>query len=40
MPGSLFLRKPFQVQEVNRLVRMMVDGLGGTAQDAPLCAAG
>ena len=40
VPGSLFLRKPFQVQEVNRLVRMMVDGLGGTAHDARLCAAG
>ncbi|MCJ2125428.1 response regulator [Methylobacterium sp. J-077] len=36
VPGSLFLRKPFQVEAVNRLVRMMVDGLS----DAPLCAAG
>ena len=34
VPGSLFLRKPFQVQAVNRLVRMMVEGLS----DAPLCA--
>ncbi|QEE41458.1 MULTISPECIES: response regulator [unclassified Methylobacterium] len=34
--GSLFLRKPFQVEAVNRLVRMMGDGLS----DAPLCAAG
>ncbi len=40
VPGSLFLRKPFQMQEVNRLVRMMVEGLGETAGDAPLCAAG
>ena len=36
VPGSLFLRKPFQVEAVNRLVRMMGDGLS----DAPLCAAG
>ena len=35
VPGSFFLRKPFQVQEVNRLVRTMVEGLG-----APLRAAG
>ena len=35
VPGGLFLRKPFQVQEVNRLVRTMVEGLG-----APLRAAG
>jgi two-component system, OmpR family, response regulator len=40
VPGSLFLRKPFQVQEVNRLVRMMVDGLGAAHLDAPLRAAG
>ncbi|SDN31601.1 CheY chemotaxis protein or a CheY-like REC (receiver) domain [Methylobacterium phyllostachyos] len=40
VPGSLFLRKPFQVQEVNRLVRMMVEGLGEAASGAPLCAAG
>ncbi|QGY01372.1 response regulator [Methylobacterium mesophilicum SR1.6/6] len=40
VPGSLFLRKPFQMQEVNRLVRMMVDGLGAAHLDAPLRAAG
>ena len=40
VPGSLFLRKPFQVQAVNRLVRMMVEGLGVAQQDAPLRAAG
>ncbi|MCJ2137641.1 response regulator [Methylobacterium sp. J-026] len=37
VPGSLFLRKPFQVQEVNRLVRMMVEGPGAAM---PLSAAG
>ena len=31
VPGSLFLRKPFQVREVNRMVRMMTEGL----TDAP-----
>lgn len=40
VPGSLFLRKPFQVQEVNRLVRMMIEGLGGPTAGAPLRAAG
>ncbi|AIQ92750.1 MAG: response regulator [Cupriavidus sp.] len=40
VPGSLFLRKPFQVQEVNRLVRMMVEGLGATDRDSQLCTAG
>lgn len=40
VPGSLFLRKPFQMQEVNRLVRMMVEGLGATDRDSQLCTAG
>ena len=40
VPGSLFLRKPFQMQEVNRLVRMMVEGLGEAGADSRLCAAG
>ena len=40
VPGSFFLRKPFQVQEVNRLVRTMVEGLGETTLGSPLCAAG
>lgn len=38
--GSLFLRKPFQVQEVNQLVRMMVEELGETTRGAPLRATG
>ncbi|MDP4021644.1 response regulator [Methylobacterium sp. NEAU 140] len=36
VPGSLFLRKPFQVREVNQTVRLMVQGLA----DAPVRAAG
>ena len=36
VPGSLFLRKPFQVREVNQMVRLMAQGL----TDAPLRAAG
>lgn len=36
VPGSLYLRKPFQVREVNRLVRMMSEGLS----DLPMAAAG
>lgn len=41
VPGSLFLRKPFQVREVNQMVRMMANGLSdhGLA-GAPLRAAG
>ncbi len=27
VPGSLYLRKPFQIREVNALVRMMADGI-------------
>jgi two-component system, OmpR family, response regulator len=34
VPGSLFLRKPFQVQAVNRLVRVMVEGLGAPVHAA------
>ena len=40
VPGSLFLRKPFQVQEVDRLVRMMVDGPGDAHRGTPLHALG
>lgn len=36
VPGSLYLRKPFQIRDVNRIVRMMVEG----ATDQPLRAAG
>ncbi|GJE62743.1 response regulator [Methylobacterium trifolii] len=36
VPGSLYLRKPFQVREVNAIVRMMMQGL----TDVPLRAAG
>ena len=36
VPGSLFLRKPFQVRAVNQIVRMMSEGLA----DEPLRAAG
>ena len=39
--GSLFLHKPFQVREVNRIVRMMAEGLGEYGStDAPLRAVG
>ena len=39
--GSLFLRKPFQVREVNQMVRMMAQGLSDQgSSDAPLRAAG
>lgn len=27
VPGSLYLRKPFQIRDVNRIVRMMAEGL-------------
>jgi two-component system, OmpR family, response regulator len=40
VPGSLFLRKPFQMQEVGRLVRMMVAGPDAIGRDSRLCAAG
>ena len=38
--GSLFLRKPFQVREVNQMVRLMAKGLGDLRlTDTPLRAA-
>ncbi|MGV7032874.1 response regulator [Methylobacterium symbioticum] len=30
VPGSLYLRKPFQIREVNALVRMMIEGISDT----------
>ena len=30
VPGSLYLRKPFQIREVNALVRMMSEGVSDT----------
>ncbi len=40
VPGSLFLRKPFQVREVDAMVGLMAGGLGSMTGAVPLRAAG
>ena len=40
VPGSLFLRKPFQVREVNAMVGLMAEGPGSLTEAASLRAAG